>query len=478
MESNAGEGKTFVLPLLAMRFFNTMTRRLEDFTPLEPGHVRMYTCGPTVYDYAHIGNLRSFLFEDVLRRVLTYCGFRVTQVMNLTDIDDKIIRRAREQGRGLREFTAPYVEAFFEDMKTLGAEPAEVYPRATDHIPEMVALIARLLEKGVAYRAEGGVFYRIADFTNYGKLSHFDMSQMKRGERVASDEYEKEDVRDFSLWKTEDDPAFSWEASFGRGRPGWHIECSAMSMKYLGESFDIHTGGVDNIFPHHENEIAQSEAATGKPFARFWLHAEHLVVEGRKMAKSLGNFYTLRDLLGKGFQPEAVRYLLVSAHYRHPLNFTLEGLRQAESAVARYRDFLHRLRRTPYPEGSSPQVSTLIAEGRKKFEAALRDDLNTAEALGVTFTLMSEINKIEAAGAFSKGDAAKALEAFVGFDKIWALDEASDALSDAAVEALIAERDAARKAKDFRRSDAVRDELQARGIVLEDTPYGTRWKRG
>jgi cysteinyl-tRNA synthetase len=462
-----------------MRLYNTLTRQVEAFEPLEEGYVRMYTCGPTVYDYAHIGNYRAFMFEDVLRRAFRYLGYRVTQVMNLTDIDDKIIKSARERGRAVSEVTKTYIDAFFEDLDTLGMERAEAYPRATEHIPEMIALVEKLLERGVAYRAEGGIFYRISEFPGYGRLSRFDLSQVRRGERVASDEYGKDDVRDFALWKFEDDPGVSWEAPFGRGRPGWHVECSAMSVKHLGETFDIHAGGVDNIFPHHENEIAQSEAALGKPFVRFWLHAEHLLVDGRKMAKSEGNFYTLRDLLARGHRAEAIRYLLLSCHYRKQLNFTLDGLAQAETTVDRYRDFLHRLAATSYPEGRNADIDARLREAKEKFQHALRDDLNVSEALGVMFTLMGEVNTEEANGRLFREDAQRIAEAFRGFDSIWALEEKDEAQApgDAEIQRLVAERDAARASRDFKRADEIRDALLEKGIVLEDTPYGTRGKR-
>ncbi|HXI01941.1 MAG TPA: cysteine--tRNA ligase, partial [Candidatus Saccharimonadales bacterium] len=336
-----------------IRFHDTMSRRVETFTPLEPGKVRLYTCGPTVYDYAHIGNFRAYAWEDLLRRFLKHRGFAVTQVMNITDVEDKIIRESARSGQSIGEYTAKYIDAFFEDIDALGLERAEHYPRATDHVPEMIELIRKLRENGHTYESGGSIYFRIGGFEPYGRLSHLDASGIQAGARVDSDEYEKEDARDFVLWKGRREGEPSWKSPFGEGRPGWHIECSAMSMKYLGESFDIHTGGVDNIFPHHENEIAQSEGATGKRLVRHWLHCAHLMVDGQKMSKSAGNFYTLRDLLGKGIEARAIRYLLLSSHYRKPLNFTIEGAAQAGQALLRLDDLDERFATA----GSTPAAS-------------------------------------------------------------------------------------------------------------------------
>ncbi len=341
-----------------MKLHNTLGRRLTELTPLEPGHVRLYTCGPTVYNVVHIGNLRTFVFEDVLRRHLLAKGYRVTQIMNLTDVDDKTIRGAREEGVSLGEFTAKYEEAFFRDIRRLNVQQAEKYPKATDHVPEMIALIEKLRERGHTYDSEGSVYFRIATFPDYGKLSQIDLTQTRRGERVAEDEYEKEDVRDFALWKGAKPGEPSWPSPFGEGRPGWHIECSAMSMKYLGTHFDIHTGAVDNIFPHHENEIAQSEAATGEKFVEIWLHAEHLVVDGEKMSKSKGNFYTLDDVLARRDDTAAVRYLFLSVPYRRKLNFTWDALAGAASAVDRIRSVAVRIGEVAAAGGESPAAST------------------------------------------------------------------------------------------------------------------------
>ncbi|HET9481885.1 MAG TPA: cysteine--tRNA ligase [Candidatus Polarisedimenticolia bacterium] len=456
-----------------IRFFNTMTRRLETLTPLTPGRVRMYTCGPTVYDYSHIGNFRTYVWEDTLRRFLKHRGLEVTQVMNITDVEDKIIRDATSAGVGIDDFTARYIDAFFEDLDTLNIERAEVYPRATRHIAEMEALCRRLLDKGHAYESGASIYFKIATFPTYGKLSHIDMSGIKPGARVEADEYEKEDVRDFVLWKARKEGEPSWTTGLGEGRPGWHLECSAMSMKYLGESFDIHTGAVDNIFPHHENEIAQSEAATGRPFVRMWLHSEHLIVDGEKMSKSKGNFFTLRDLLDRGLDARAVRYFLQSAHYRKQLNFTLEGVAQAAAALDRLEDFTDRLSREP--QGTHGLLARPIEEATGRFEAALADDLNVPEALGSVFELLREAN-----AAFDRGEGPAAERASLAdfFGKVrYVLGIRARALDlTSEVEAMIGMREEARRARDFAKADRIRRELLDLGIVLEDTPQGVRWK--
>jgi len=463
---------------MALQFFNTLTRRKEPFAPLDGNHVRMYTCGPTVYDFVHIGNLRTFLFEDLLRRYLKYKGYQVTQVMNLTDIDDKTIKGSREQGITLREYTARYKQAFFNDIDTLNVARADIYPEATTHIPEMVALVKKLLDKGLAYEMGGSYYYRISGYPEYGKLSHMDLSALRAGARVAADEYEKDQVSDFALWKgwDETDGNVFWETELGRGRPGWHIECSAMSMKYLGETFDIHTGGEDNIFPHHENEIAQSEAATGRRFVNVWMHALHLIVEGRKMSKSLGNFYTLRDILAKGYAPMAIRYLLISTHYRQQLNFTFEGLAAARNGLTRYLDFIANLGDVAAETGSG-EADGIIERSRKAFEEALDDDLNTSEAFGVVFDFIRDINRLKADGKLSKVEAQKVLETINGFDSVFGLQKKEEAGLDAVIETKIKARVDARKARNFAEADRIRDELLAEGIILEDTPTGTKWKR-
>ena len=461
-----------------IRFLNTLTRRVEPLVPLDGDHVRLYTCGPTVYNFVHIGNLRTFLFEDVLRRTLKVFGYRVTQVMNLTDIDDKTIRDSNAEGISLREFTDRYIAAFFADIDALRVERAEHYPRATDYVPQMAALVRRLAERGHTYELDGSTYFRIATFPGYGKLSGIDPDKVMAGARVDSDEYEKEDVRDFVLWKAAKEGEPFWESELGRGRPGWHLECSAMSMELLGETFDIHTGGVDNAFPHHENEIAQSEGASGKPFVRVWLHAEHLVVEGQKMAKSLGNFFTLRDLVARGHDPLAIRYLLISVPYRQKLNFTFDGLHAAAAGVERIGNTLRRLAHTPPAAGDGSLAVADVEAFERELDESLADDLNTARALAALHQLLTRVNQaLDGAGI---GAAARALldAAFARTDAILGIvPRLEEGVADAAVEALIAERVAARKARDFARADAIRCELTERGIVLEDTPHGPVWRR-
>src|SRR5271168_1082778 len=369
-----------------IRLHNTLTNGLQPLDPVHPGEVRIYTCGPTVYASAHIGNFRTFIFQDVLRRFLLARGYRVLQVMNVTDVDDRIIRGAAHAGLGIREYTEKYIQAFLEDIDALHIQMPEELVRATDHIEDMVALIEKLREKGLTYNSEGSIYFRISKFPAYGRLSRIDVAGMQAGARVDVDQYEKDDARDFALWKAPKPGEHFWETRIGPGRPGWHIECSAMAMKYLGETLDIHTGGVDLAFPHHENEIAQSEGATGKQFVHYWMHAEHLLVDHEKMSKSLGNFYTLRDLFAKGFKPSSIRYLLASVPYRRQLNFTMDGLQQAASSVERLRNFAARVRAEKFPAGASPQAAR-AAEAVAQFEAGLADDLNTAQALAAVFDL-------------------------------------------------------------------------------------------
>lgn len=463
---------------MALRLFNTLTRTEEEFRPIEDNHVRIYTCGPTVYDFAHIGNFRAYTFEDVLRRYLKYKGYRVTQVMNLTDIDDKTIRGCQAEKIPLDQYTARYKKAFFEDIDSLRIERAEIYPEATKHIGEMVAIIAKLRAKGIAYEMNGSIYYKISSFPEYGKLSHMDISQLKAGARVASDEYEKEQVSDFALWKAWDEsdgPVF-WETEIGKGRPGWHIECSAMSTKYLGNHFDIHCGGIDNMFPHHENEIAQTEAATGEKFVNYWLHNDHLVVEGRKMAKSFGNFFTLRQILERGYPAVAVRYLLMSTHYRQQLNFTFDGLEAAKAAIERLHDFVGNLGAVSGGK-LNPVVDELINRVLADFETALDSDLNMSAALGAVFDFVRDINRLIHEKHMSEVDAKKVVSTMARFDTVLAVLQREDAALDAEIEEMIDRRNQARKNKNFAESDRVRDELLAKGIVLEDTPLGTKWKR-
>lgn len=459
-----------------VRLYNTYSRQKEGFTPLREGEVRIYTCGPTVYDFAHIGNYRTFLFEDLLRRTLQLFGYRVVQVMNLTDVDDKIIHAALTRSVSLETITAPFIKAFFEDLGTLNVEPAEYYPRATEHIPQMVCLIGILLEKGYAYRLGGSVYFDISKFPSYGNLSRTKASQNRAFSRLESDEYEKEEITDFALWKERKEGEPFWESPFGPGRPGWHIECSAMSMHYLGETLDIHTGGIDNMFPHHENEIAQSEAATGKTFVRYWLHASHLMVEGERMAKSKGNFYTLRDLLAKGFSPKAIRFLLTSTHYRTPLNFTFDGLEQAEKHVERIQDFLHRLQEYQGNREDKPELPGILRQRENELWDSLADDLNVSGAHSALFSLMRDINPWLLSGSLSLHNVRSVIGVLRSFDQVLGLlEEKGEA--DEWILALIEERNQARKQRDFSRSDQIRDQLLQKGIVLEDTAQGTRWRK-
>ena len=506
---------------MSLRFYNTLTRQVEEFKPLEGNTVRMYTCGPTVYDYAHIGNYRTFVFQDVLRRHLKYRGFQLRHVVNLTDVDDNTIRNSRSAGVPLRAYTDKYIEAFQIDRQLLNLEDPEFLVRATDHIEEMVKLIQALIDRGYAYASEGSVYFKVGAFPHYGQLTQIDLSGVRAGARVDTDKYDKADARDFVLWKAAKEGEPFWETPFGPGRPGWHIECSAMSMKYLGETFDIHSGGSDLIFPHHENEIAQSEAATGKPFVKLWLHAEHLIVNGEKMSKSLGNFYTLRDLIAKGYKPSAIRYLLASVPYRKPLNFTFDGLHQAQQSIDRLRNFRFRLTKENFPPGESPALQARAQEARQKFEAALDDNLNTAEALGAIFDMVREGNTAMDRGEFRDGDRGAFLDTLERWDRIFAVLDDNDhaklvklgflkpvavtltdtvanagedalrhevgngqaasavleTLSDEEIGRLIAERAAARRKGDYARSDEIRASLLQAGVILEDTKAGTRWKR-
>ncbi len=466
---------------MALKFLDTRKRELVEFAPLEPGHVRMYTCGPTIYNFAHIGNLRTFLFEDLLRRYLKWRGFKVTQIMNLTDIDDKIIKGCREKKVSLKEFTEPFKTAFFEDLDSLRFERAEKYPAATDHVPEMVTLVQKMMEHGHAYKAEdGSIYFSIASFPKYGELSHMDLDSLKSGARVASDEYEKDSVSDFALWKAwdENDGDVFWETPLGRGRPGWHLECSAMAMKYLGETFDIHTGGVDNIFPHHENEIAQSESATGKPFVKYWMHSEHLIVDGKKMSKSLGNFYTLRDLLDKGYSPVAIRYLLISTHYRAQLNFTFAGIDGAKGAIERLRDFHHRLGEMSESGAAHADFLAAVKETKDLFTENVDSDLNISGGLGVLFEFIKETYKRMEIGGVNAADAQAARLLVEAIDQLLDILRLDASGVDAAkVEALISERKDARAQKNWERADEIRDLFDQMGIIVEDTPSGTRWKQ-
>jgi cysteinyl-tRNA synthetase len=461
-------------------FFNTLTRKKEKFTPISNAKVGMYTCGLTVYDFGHIGNMRAFVFEDVLRRWLEYCGFKVTHVMNITDVDDRTIHGSTTHKKPLNEYTEQYIKAFYDDIAKLNIEKADYYPRATGHIPEMVALVKTLLDKGYAYKAnDGSIYYNVRKFKNYGKLSKLKLKKLKARARVKVDEYAKEEASDFALWKAwdESDGDVYWETEIGKGRPGWHIECSAMSMKYLGETFDIHCGGIDNMFPHHENEIAQSEAATGKKFVNYWLHNEHLLVEGRRMAKRLGNYYTVRDLTSKGYDSKAIRYLMLSTHYRQQLNFTFDGLAAAENATERVEGFMRRLSEA---DGSPAhqELENLMEQARTTFENAMSDDLNVSVALGGLFDLIRGANSLMDKNAVSKDEAKLVRALIIRFDKVLGIigEVKAEAKLLKHAEELMRQREEARKARDWEAADKLRQELKTMGVIVEDTPQGVRWR--
>jgi cysteinyl-tRNA synthetase len=463
------------------RIHNTLSGRLEEFRPMVEGEAKFYYCGPTVWDFGHIGNFRSAIAADVLRRYLKFKGLRVTQVMNITDVDDRIIAKSQESGVTLDDYTQKYIDAFWEDFDALGCERPEVAPRATRHIPEMVALVEKLEQREHAYKSDGSIYYRIKSFPEYGKLSKINFAGNIEGgsERIDTDKYEKEDARDFALWKAPskaDEPA--WEASIGRGRPGWHIECSAMSMKYLGETFDLHAGGIDLVFPHHENEIAQSEGATGKPFVRYWLHFEHLKVEGETMSKSKGNYYTFRDLAAKGFTPAAIRYFLLSVPCRKQLNFTFDALQGAEKTVGSLRDFRARLEEAKTEPGRNDQIQSATERALKEFEAGMDDDLNTSVALAAVHDLTRAVNTALAGRTLRESDKREAIAAINRFDSVLnVFGNPQPQMLDDEIQKLIDERQDARHRRDFDRGDEIRDQLAARGIILEDTKDGVRWKR-
>ncbi len=493
---------------MPLHLYNTLSAEVEEFRPLEDNQVRMYACGPTVYDYGHIGNLRTFIAVDILRRFLRQSGYHIRHVMNITDVDDKIIRNSTKAGVSVKQYTAKYEKAFLEDISTLNIEQPTLV-RATDHIPEMAQFIAELQKKGFAYRTDDGSYYfSIAKFPAYGKLSKKDFAGMEDGARVDVDEYEKDSARDFALWKAPKPGETSWETVIGPGRPGWHIECSVMAMEELGETFDLHAGGEDLIFPHHENEIAQSESLTGKPFAHFWFHVRFLLVEGEKMYKSLGNFYTLRDLVLKGHKPSSIRFLLASVPYRNQLNFTFDGLKQAAVSVERLRNFQLRLTTGQFPDGATPAMAELARETAERMRAGIDDDLNTAQAQAAIFDMVRKANAAMDAGQFKKDDIPALLAALQSFDDLFAVLKDDDApkihrivewakaegreneiskelldavgtqqLSDAEIEKKLAEMEAARRSRNFKLSDAIRAELGAMGIIVEITKDGARWKR-
>lgn len=461
-----------------IKFSNTLSGKVEVFHPIIPGQVKIYTCGPTVYDYAHIGNFRAYVFEDILKRFLVFAGYKVTHVMNITDVDDKTIKGANAEGLSLGEYTKKYISAFFKDIRALNITQADYYPHATEHIPEMVRLIKGLLKERYAYNIGGSVYFDISKFPDYGKLSKINLKELKPGKRVDSDDYEKESLHDFALWKDKKEGEPFWDTEVGTGRPGWHIECSAMSTKYLGETFDIHCGGVDNIFPHHENEIAQSEAFSGKPFVNYWLHCHHLIVDGEKMSKSKGNFYTLRDVLERGIDPTELRFLLISTHYRKILNFTFEALEQARASLQRIKDFLYELNNRPFREGENKDILKLTRHMEQKFMAGLSDDLNISKALTALFEMIRKANILISQDKVFKKDAEILTDAVESANRVLAVlpIEKKKALSPE-ISKKIQERQKARKEKKYALADRIRDELLREGIILEDTKDGSvRWK--
>lgn len=464
-----------------LKFFNTLSRQIEEFQPIEDKKVRMYICGPTVWNFAHIGNFRTFIFGDILRRYLKFKGYDLTHVCNLTDVDDRIINEANARGITIDEFTAPYIQYFWEDFDALGNQRPEVTPRATHHIAEMIDIIAKLLENGHAYESDGSIYYRITAFPDYGKLSKINFAGNIHGgsERIDTDKYDKEDARDFALWKLvgEDDQP-GWDAPFGRGRPGWHIECSAMAMKYLGETFDLHAGGMDLQFPHHENEIAQSEGSTGKLFAKYWIHSEFLKIDDVTMSKSKGNFFTFRDLREQGYSPLAIRYLLLSVPYRKQLNFTFEGLAGAETTIERLRNFRRLVRESRPSQEPNPAAKASVEKALADFESAMDDDFNTASALASLHDLVREINTFLAKDELGADDQTAVLDAIAEYEAVLGIFGAEeDTILDEEIEKLIAERQEARRNRDFARSDEIRDLLAEKEIILEDTRDGVRWKR-
>lgn len=464
-----------------LRFHNTLTNKIEEFQPLNESEVKMYICGPTVWNFAHIGNFRTFTFGDILRRYLKYKGYNLTHVMNLTDVDDRIIKESAKSGKTIDEFVQPFIKAFWEDSDALGNERPDIAPRATEHIAEMIEIIQTLLDNGKAYESDGSIYFRISAFPEYGKLSKikFEGNIVGGSERIDTDKYEKEDARDFALWKlVDDDEPTGWDAPFGRGRPGWHIECSAMSMKYLGETFDIHAGGVDLQFPHHENEIAQSEGATGKLFSKYWLHGEFLKIENEKMAKSLGNDFTLRDIFSRGFSPLAIRYLLLSVPYGKQLNFTFEGLKGSETTVERLQQFRRLVSEAKTESGSNAEIKSLINKSLTDFETSMDDDLNTSAALAAIHNLVREINTVLAKDELLADDQKAVLETIEKFDSVLGIfGKVEIQILDGEIEKLIEERQEARRNRNFARSDEIRDLLAEKGIILEDTKDGVRWKR-
>jgi cysteinyl-tRNA synthetase len=460
-----------------LKFFNTLTGKKEEFSEIKKDEVRIYTCGPTVYNFAHIGNFRAYVFEDILRRYLKFKDYRVIQVMNITDVDDKTIRGAKENNVGLNEFTEKYTNYFFEDLETLGIERAEYYPKATEHINEMIELVQKLEKNGYTYLTQGSVYFKISKFKNYGKLSKIDIAKIKSGLRYDTDEYKKDDVRDFVLWKIKKTDEPFWASTYGDGRPGWHIECSAMSMKYLGENFDIHTGGVDNIFPHHENEIAQSEGATGKKFVNYWLHCSHLTIKDDKMSKSKGNIIYPRELIAKGYSPKIIRYFLMASHYRSPMNFGENELEHARGAIARLNNSITNLNFSKnFNEKSNPNIKNLIEKCVNQFTEYMDDDLNISGGLGALFTFITKINTALDKNEISESDRNEIIFTLQKLNSVLNVMDFSISSLDNKINALISERELARKNKDYKKSDQLRKQIESYGILLEDTKDGQRWK--
>ena len=462
-----------------MKFYNTINRKKEDFKPIKDGEVKLYTCGPTVYNYAHIGNFRAYIFEDLLRRSLEFSGYNVYQVMNITDIDDKTIRRSIEDKVSLNDLTDKYTDAFFEDLDKLNILKAHEYPRATKFVKEIIEMIETLEKKGYAYKVDdGSVFFRVSKFSEYGRLANLNPDEMKVGGRVDNDEYEKEEIRDFALWKgyKQEDGPVSWDSPWGKGRPGWHIECSVMSTHYLGSSFDIHCGGVDNIFPHHENEIAQSKCALDDKFVNYWLHNEHLLVDSQKMSKSLGNFFTIRDILNKGYKPEALRYVLISSHYRQKLNFTLSRLDDAQKAINKLRELNRRLNNiNSEGEGVGSKIEEINNLVIEQFRLSLEDDLSISEALGALYKWVNKVFVLLDSNNINKIESKACVEVLSRIDLVLGVVDSKSDLSPE-MKKLISDRELARKNKDWQESDRIRDLLKSKGVLIEDTPEGTTWK--
>ncbi len=463
-----------------LKLYNTLTRKKDEFKPIKDKTASLYTCGPTVYNFVHIGNLRAYTFGDILKRYLQYKGYKVKHVMNITDVDDKTITNSQKEGMSLTEFTRKYEKFFFEDLNSLNIQKADIYPRATEHINEMVSIIKKLLEKGIAYKSADGIYFSITKYTGYGKLSQLEKANLKAGTRIKKDEYDKENVQDFALWKYWDkaDGDIFWETEVGKGRPGWHIECSAMSTKYLGQPFDIHTGGIDLMFPHHENEIAQSEAAEGKKFVKCWMHNAHLIVDGKKMSKSLGNFHTLRDVMAKGYSPKGMRYLLLATHYRQQLNFTFEELEAATKTVEGLMDFVKRLGEIKEDKKSDSKAEKAIKGALDGFEKAMDDDLNISEALAAVHGLVRKTNKLISEKKIGQKDAEKVITTINRFDLILGLIETDEKEDfDNETKELIRKREDARKQKNWKEADHIRELLKQKNIIIEDTKEGVRYRK-